>query len=220
MVPKDLGLEFEDESEEQERLKREEEAKRKRDANLQSNVDLEFEVPGMEAGSPARGTPAPNGAGQRPQAARPAQGQPGARPQGQNPAARPQGQGQAQAQQQQQRPAENNVAQMPGRSAAPAQGGSIANSLGEFEMNSGRAYSETEVKALIRAAIAECKLEMIAEIASETKELEIKVSRILGALGAKAPPLKKDLMQVQKLVSDHTQLSLKLITPADKKKAA
>ncbi len=207
MVPKDLGLEFEDESEEQERLRREEEAKRKRET-LHSNVDLEFDVPGMEAGAqPAAGTPTPKAA--RPAGAQPQQAQKPAQPAqpGQKPA-------QSQAQ-----PAANNVTPMPSRQQS-AHSSSIGDSVGPLDMNSGRTYSETEVKALIRAAIAESKLEMIAEIASETRELEIKVSRVLGALGAKAPPLKKDLMQVQKLVQDHTKLSLKLITSEDKKKAA
>ncbi len=213
MVPKDLGLEFEDESEEQERLKREEDAKRKREANLHSNVDLEFEVPGMEAGSPAKGTAAPGA--QKPdtkQAAAPAHARPA--PAQQQQAQRPQQPQQAQAQ----RPAPSNVTAMPQREHSTSP--SLIEAASNMDFNSGRMYSEVEMKALIRAAVAECKLEMIAEIASETKELEIKVTRVLGALGAKAPPLKKDLMQVQKLVQDHTKLSLKLVTSEDKKKAA
>lgn len=200
MVPKDLGLEFEDESEEQERLKREEESKKKRES-LHSNVDLEFEVPGMEAGgAPAAGTTAPK-------AARPAGSQQRSQPQ------------QKPAQQARSATGQSNVTPMPARQAS-AGGPSVVEAMGDIDIGSGRSYSETEVKALIRAAVAECKLEMIAEIASETKELEIKVTRVLGALGAKAPPLKKELMQVQKLVQDHTKLSLKLITREDKKKAA
>lgn len=201
MVPKDLGLEFEDESEEQERLKREEESKKKRES-LHSNVDLEFEVPGMEAGgAPAAGTTAPK-------AARHAGSQ--QRSQSQQRPVQPQARSAT---------GQNNVTPMSARQAS-AGGPSVVEAMGDIDIGSGRSYSETEVKALIRAAVAECKLEMIAEIASETKELEIKVTRVLGVLGAKAPPLKKELMQVQKLVQDHTKLSLKLITPEDKKKAA
>ena len=207
MVPKDLDIEFEDESEEQERLKREADAK-KRKETLHTNADLEFSVPGMDAGSPAAGT------------ASPAQAAP-QKPQGTNPQARP---GQAQPQGGARPAAAQNVTQMPVRKAAPNSDGQpqaqAPASNGIDYASSSRSYSETEVHALIRAAVAECKLEMIAEIAGETKELEIKVTRMLGALGAKAPPLKKEFLQIQKMVQDHTKLSLKLVASSDKKKAA
>src|SRR5690606_21513199 len=109
---------------------------------------------------------------------------------------------------------------MGAQSVAPQATQQVAPSRAAPMEYSDRMYSATELHALIRAAVAESKLEMISELTSETKELEIKVSRLLTALAAKAPPLKKEFMQIQKLLQDHTKAPLKIAQSDDKKKAA
>lgn len=205
MAPKDLDLEFEDESEEQDRKKRELDEK-KRKETLHHNADLEFSVPGMEGEVSSEGTAAP---ASRPAAsAKPVNAHANApvvsleeKKRAQQAAAQP--------------PAKAIPKPMPMPSSQAPQSDQHHHSQPQHG-----GYSETEMRALIRAAVAECKLEMIAELTSETKELEIKVSRLLNALAAKAPPLKKEFLQIQKMLQDHTKLPLKLVQTEDKKKAA
>lgn len=72
-------------------------------------------------------------------------------------------------------------------------------------LDSGRNYSSVEVEALIRAAVAESRLEYITDMAAEIKLLEHKANKILTMIFTKVPALKNEVMQVQKLLSDHNQ---------------
>ena len=198
MAPKDLDLEFEDESEEQDRKKRELDEK-KRKETLHHNADLEFSVPGMEGEASPEGTAVP--------APRPSTPAKSANPHATAPVVSLE----------EKKRAQQAAAAQP---APSAQAQTTQTSHHQHHSQSQHTYSETEMRALIRAAVAECKLEMIAELTSETKELEIKVSRLLNALAAKAPPLKKEFLQIQKMLQDHTKLPLKLVQSEDKKKAA
>lgn len=203
MGPKDLDLEFEDESEEQERKRREAEEKKKRDS-LHHNPDVEFSVPGMEGEASPKGTPAST----------PSPAQQAHKTQVKQPAS-------VVSIEEKKKAAAQSTTQSIATHAPTAQAPQArAAAHAPMEYSSDRMYSATELHALIRAAVAESKLEMISELTSETKELEIKVSRLLTALAAKAPPLKKEFMQIQKLLQDHTKAPLKIAQSDDKKKAA
>jgi hypothetical protein len=89
---------------------------------------------------------------------------------------------------------------------APAVQAPIQKVVATETLDTSRTYSAVEVEALIRAAVAESKLEYITDMAIETKLLEQKVNKILTMIFTKVPALKKEVMQVQKYLADHNQV--------------
>ena len=61
-----------------------------------------------------------------------------------------------------------------------------------------------------RAAIAEAQLESIVIVSQETKLLEQKLTKLLAQILSRNPNAKKELLQIQKLLNEHTKLGLKI----------
>jgi len=205
MAVKDLNIEFEDEDD----IKA---AQAKKKSEVVQDVDLDFDVltdpnvPEADAKKAADLLKKPAAPAAKPSAPAPAAGKPAATPVAVKPA--------AQAPVQKPAPAMAEVTPIEQRRAAPVQEPAPQNysapqvgahyQLGDElkKVMNGNQILAIELEARIQIEVAERLAMVKAEHAQEAKMLEYNVNKMLKQIMAKAPALKKEVIQIQKTVQD------------------
>lgn len=204
MPLEDLDLEFEDE----------EDLKRKRDKEtVHQDVDLEFGVSPTVAAKATAPTSAPKVAAAAPDKTTviPSPGKPAlSRPAPTSPAVNPSAQvrrlDEARAAAAKKPQAANPNATNPGRPMPMVQGANALDlDLPPEEAGLTQLYEEverTKFEAKVQVAVAEFKTEILSDLLSDVKVLDLQVHQLLVRINQKHPDLKPEVMALKKLLAD------------------